>query len=369
MRPCATTSWPCSGADSVDTRTVTEPTDVDLVEVCHDLGWTDGLPVVPPTRDRTTRMLGEHAGRADEVVAVLPPGDGPATLGRIAANAVMAGCLPAHLPAVVAAVRAVADPRFKLDRVVTTASSQAPMVLITGPEAAAIGLDGGFDALGSSTRANATIGRALQLVLRNIASSRAGGLPHATLGHPGHRGFCFTENAALSPWEPYHASRGLMSQASAVTVYPAESPLCIVDMGRTDPEEVLRTIIESSLVPGVYNWFFREELWFLMSPQHAVLMAEAGWDRDRVRDALYRGLRLPANRLRGRGLYGYVDASIPPVWLNEASEDGVPIVDAPDRIRIAVTGGAFGGYTAVVFGEGESVTVPIDSDLAPVAVT
>lgn len=343
------------------------PAPDDLHEVCHDLGWTDGLPVVPPTRDRVAAMLGDHAGRADEVVAVLAPGDGEATLERIAANAVMAGCLPVHLPAVVAAVRAVADPRFKLDRVMTTASSQAPMVLVTGPEAVAIGMDGGFDALGSSARANATIGRALQLVLRNVASPRAGGLAHATLGHPGHRGFCLTENAALSPWDPYHVTRGLPATASAVTVYPAEAPLCVVDMGRTDPEALVRTLVESARVPGVYNWFFREELWLLLSPQHATLLAEAGWDRTDLRDAIHRDLRLPADRLRDRGLYGYIDGLIPPVWLDEAGEGGVSIVDAPDRIRIAVTGGAFGGYTAVVFGEGESVTVPVSRSLDPVA--
>lgn len=345
---------------------------MDLIEHCFERGWTDGLPVVPPTRERVDRMLGARAADRDTVIAVLAPSQGAATLERVAANAVMAGCEPHHLPVVAAAVRAVADPHFKLDRVMTTASSQAPMLLVTGPLAASLGLDGGAEALGSSARANATVGRALQLVLRNVAGLRDGGLPHATLGHAGHRGFCITENHELSPFDPYHVgrtvtvepggSRRLSAQESAVTVYPAESPLCIADMGRTDPGEVLANLVESMQVPGVYNWFFREDLWVLLSPQHALLFAEAGWSRETFVERLHAQLRLPADRLRGRGLYGYIDGLIPPVWLDEAHDGQVSIVDDIDRIHVAVCGGAFGGYSAVVFGEGETVTVPFTTD-------
>lgn len=345
---------------------------MDLIEECYSRGWTDGLPVVPPTEERVELMLGARARDRDALVALLAPSQGEATLERIAANAVMAGCEPQHLPVVTAAVRAVSDPRFKLDRVMTTASSQAPMLLVTGPLAAVLGFDGGAEALGSSARANATVGRALQLVLRNVAGLRDGGLPHSTLGHPGHRGFCITENHSVSPFDPYHVGRAaqtttgerrlLTAQDSAVTVYPAESPLCIVDMGRTDPEEVLANLIASMQVPGVYNWFFREDLWVLLSPQHALLFAEAGWTKEVLIERLHAGLRLPTDRLRGRGLYGYIDGLVPPVWLDEPEQDGVSIVDDIDRIHVAVCGGAFGGYTAVVFGEGESITVPFSRD-------
>jgi hypothetical protein len=345
---------------------------MDLIEECYTRGWTDGLPVVPPTEERVDRMLGERAHDRDVVVAQLAPSQGAATLERVAANAVMAGCEPHHLPVVTAAVRAVADPRFKLDRVMTTASSQAPMLLVTGPLAQGLGFDGGAEALGSSARANATVGRALQLVLRNVAGLRDGGLPHSTLGHPGHRGFCITENHEISPFDPYHVGRAartssgevrdLTAQDSAVTVYPAESPLCIVDMGRTDPDAVLANLVASVQVPGVYNWFFREDLWLLLSPQHALLFAEAGWTKDVLIERLHAQLRLPADRLRDRGLYGYIDGLIPPVWLDGPERDAVPIVDDIDRIHVAVCGGAFGGYTAVVFGEGESVTVPFAQD-------
>jgi hypothetical protein len=333
---------------------------MDLIEACFERGWTDGLPVVPPTRSRVERMLGDRIDEARQEVAVLAPSGGVATLEKIAANAVMAGCEPGHLPIVEAAVRAVAHPAFKLDRVMTTASSQAPMLLVTGPIVREQAFDGGFDALGSSERANASVGRALQLVLRNVASLRAGGLPHATIGHPGHRGFCFVENHELSPWLPYHEDRGFTAGSSAVTVYPAEAPLCVVDMGRTEPELVLRTIVESATIPGTYNTFFREEFWFVLSPQHAQLFASAGWTRDDLRTALHEQLRLPAERLRERGLYGYIDELVPPVWLEDS--DPIPLVDDPDRIRIAVSGGPFGGYTAVIFGEGVSITRSITTD-------
>lgn len=331
---------------------------MDLLERCHELGWTDGLPVVPPTRSRVDAMLGDRRADADLEVATLAPAGGVATLERIAANAVMAGCLPHHLPIVVAAVSAVADPAFKLDRVMTTASSQTPLLMVTGPGVTELGFDAGFDALGSAARANASVGRALQLVLRNIASLRPGGLPHATLGHPGQRGFCVAEQQELSPWPTEHVGRGLPPEATAVTVYPAESPLCVVDMGRTDPELVIRTIAESAAIPGTYTAFFREELWLLMAPQHAQLFADAGWSREDVIAALHAELRLPADRLRERGLYGYIDELMPATWLEE--HDPVPLVDHRDRIRILVTGGPFGGYTAVVFGEGVSVTRTVD---------
>src|SRR5690606_23379697 len=122
----------------------------ELLEHCHRQGWTDGLPVVPPTAERVERMLGERQAQRNEVVAVLPPSQGVATLEKVAANAVMAGCLPEHLPVVEAAVRAVAQPAFNLDRVLTTASSQAPTLLVCGPVAAAVGVSGSWEALGSS---------------------------------------------------------------------------------------------------------------------------------------------------------------------------------------------------------------------------
>ena len=330
----------------------------DLIEHCYAQGWTDGLPVVPPTQERVRQMLGQRDG--DEVVAVLHPARGVATREKVAANAVMAGCLPEHLPVVEAAVRAVATPAFNLDRVMTTASAQTPVVLVSGPAAAAVGMSGSWEALGSRARANATIGRALQLVLRNVASHSVGGLDHATHGHAGKYSYCFTENVAASPWQPWHVDRGLDPDESVVAVFPAEAPLSIADMGHDRPEEILRTLAASMAIPGTYNAYFREDLWVVLSPQHARTFGAAGWTRQDVAAALFEQARLPVSGLRGRGLYGYMDELRPATWLDGlAPADLVPIVDDVARIVVLVAGGDFGGYTAVLFGEGVTVTAPI----------
>lgn len=326
----------------------------DPVESCHRRGWTDGLPVVPPTAERVRRMLGAWADRGHDVVAVLPPSGGVATREKIAANAVMAGCLPEHLPVVEAAVRAAAQPAFNLDRVMTTASSQAPVLVVNGPIANRIGLSGDREALGSAGRANATIGRAVMLTLRNVASHRAGGMEHATLGNPGRFGVCLTENAALSPWPSWHADRGLDPDASWVSLYPGEPPLVLAEMGHHEPDHLVRTIAECISIPATYTAFFREDLWLVLSPQHARLLAEHGWSRADFVERLHRAAGLPAERLRGRGLYGYLDELVPPHWLD--TPNPVPLVDDASRLVVLVAGGEFGGYTAVMFGEGTTVT-------------
>lgn len=329
----------------------------DLVERCYERGWTDGLPVVPPTPARVEAMLGERAGCRDEVVAVLPPSGGVATLEKVAANAVMAGCRPAYLPVVEAAIRAVAQPAFNLDRVMTTASSQTPVVLVSGPVAADLGMSGAWEVLGSRSRANATIGRALLLVLRNIASHAVGGLDHATLGHPGKYSFCFTEHPTASPWPPWHVDAGLDPAGSHVAVFPSEAPLCITDMGHDEPEAIVRTIAECLAIPGTYNAYFRQDLWLVLSPQHARTVAGAGWSRADFAGAVFAQARVPVARLEGRGLYGYMDELLPPTWLEGLGPgDLVPIVDDVSRLIVLVAGGDFGGYTAALFGEGVTVT-------------
>jgi hypothetical protein len=334
----------------------------DAIEECYRRGWTDGLPVVPPTPERVAAMLGETWDRRDEAVAVLAPAGGVATREKIAANAVMAGCLPDYLPIVEAAVRAAADPVFNLDRVLTTASSQSPVMLVNGPIASAAGMSGEWEALGSRARANATIGRALQLVLRNIGSHRAGGLDHATLGHPGRYSYCFTENLALSPWRSWHVDRGLDAQRSWVSVFSAEAPLTIVDMGHNSAADVLRTICECLSLPGTYNAYFRQDLWLVLSPQHAELIASEGLSRSDVAHHVFEHARLDPDRLRGRGLYGYLDALLPPTWLDDGP---VSIVDSPDRVVIAVAGGDFGGYTAALFGSGSTSTAAVEGAERP----
>jgi hypothetical protein len=332
------------------------------MEACYEAGWTDGLPVVPPTPARVEAMLGERVEAADEPIARLAPGYGAATLRTIAANAVMAGCRPAYLPVVEAAVLAVADPAFKLENCVTTVHSQCPLLLVNGPIAERLEMNGGAGVLGGGNRANATIGRALSLCIRNIGRAIPGGLDATTIGHPGKFSYCFTETLA-SPWPHFHADRGFSADTSTVTVYAADAPLCICDYGRSAPEQVMLTIAESVAIPGSYNAFFRQDLWLVMAPEHAEIVAAGGWSKDEVQRFVYEHARLPAGALRERGLYGFADTVVRPEWFDDAgAPDMIPIVDAPERVNIAVAGAPYGGYTAAILGSGTSVTRTVDTE-------
>ena len=322
------------------------------IERCHAQGWTDGLPVVPPAAELVEAMLGAHGLERDRVVCNLPPAGGEATLERIAANAVMAGCLPEHLPVVVTAVAAAAEESFQLYDILTTVHSMCPLLLVSGPLARELGMNGGVNALGQGNRANASLGRALSLCFQNIGRARPGGLDPATIGHPGKYSYCYAENTELSPWPELHVDRGFAPEASTVTLYPGDAPLCVAEMGTATPEHILRTVAECAAIPGTYNAFFRGELWLVMSPEHANVIAGAGWDKSDVRTYLFDHARIRAGDLADRGLYAFADDVLRPPWLDEAApDDMIPLVESPDRVTITVAGGPYGGYTSIVFGE------------------
>ncbi len=338
----------------------------DSIEYCYEAGWSDGLPVVPPTQELVQQMLGVAVARRHEPVASLRPQRGVASFEKVAANAVMAGCLPSYFPVVVAAVRAVADKEFWLEDMVTAVDPTSPLLLVSGPIAVEIDMNGDAGALGPGCRANATIGRALNLCLRNIAGFRPirqddeRALDGCTIGHPGKFTYCYAENVAASPWPTLSVDRGFGPAESTVTVYAADAPLCIVDMSRTEPELILRTIAESLAIPGTTNAFHRQDLWLIMSPEHANLIADAGWSKADVQRHLFEHARIPAEQLLERGLYGLMDSVMRPSWLDDA-EPGelIPIVDSPQRVVVTVAGAPYGGYTSVCFGFGASVTRPI----------
>lgn len=337
----------------------------DDVERCYALGWSDGLPVVPPTEARVEAMLGPLGPRRDEVVAVLEPAGGEATLEKIAANAVMAGCLPAYLPVVAAAVQAVARPEFWLELVVTCNEPTVPMLLVNGPIARAIGMNGDAGCLAGGDRANATIGRALSLVLRNVAGARSirerdgDALEGTTIGHPGKISFCFAENVEHSPWPELSVARGFSPEESTVTVFASDGPVTIAEMSRTDPQLVCRTLAESLLAPGTLNSFYREDdIFLIMSPHHATVLARAGWGRAEVQQSLYEQARSPRATLRGRGYDGMMSDLWPASW-HASDIDPVPVVGSPERFAIAVAGLPHCGLTSVCFGFGRSVTQAI----------
>src|SRR5881396_269418 len=214
----------------------------DEHEAIFARGWTDGLPVVPPTEERVLAMLAGSTRAPDEVVATVAPDLVECTVEKVAINAVMAGCKPEYLPVVLAAVEAACTDEFNVHGLLATTYFSGPVVIVNGPIARAIGMNSGGNVLGQGNRANATIGRALQLVIRNVGGGRPGEVDRATLGNPGKYTFCFAEDEAGSPWEPLHVERGLPPGRSAVTLFAGEGPRGVVDQLSRTPESLARSL-------------------------------------------------------------------------------------------------------------------------------
>ena len=332
------------------------------LERCYELGWTDGLPVVPPTPERVEAMLGARDGARHETVAALEPTGAVATYEKVAANAVMAGCLPEYFSVVVAAIEAVADPAFLLDLITTAVDPMTPLLMVNGPMATEIGMHGDAGALGPGIRANATIGRAVNLTLRNVGGAKPiryldeHALDATTIGHPAKFTYCYTENEDCSPWSTLAVERGYAAEANVVTAYGADAPLTIADYTRTDPELILRTIAETVIIPGTTNAYFREDLWLVIGPEHANSIANAGWSKDDVKQFIHEHARVEGSKLLDRGLYGLIDSVAPPSWRSEFEPNElVPIASTPDHVVVTVAGAPFGGYTSVCFGFGRAV--------------
>ena len=196
----------------------------DAIELMFETGWTDGLPVVPPSKGLVRRFVA-HTGRdADELIAELPPLGGRATVERIAVNAVMAGCVPDHMPVVITALQAMMDERFNLRGVMCSTGIHTPLLIVNGPAVQQLDINGGYNCFGSGWRANATIGRAVKLALVNLGGAIPGETNKATFGHPGAYTYCVAEDEPANPWMPMHVEMGYAATDSTVTVFPAEAP-------------------------------------------------------------------------------------------------------------------------------------------------
>ena len=219
--------------------------DEDEFEAAFERGWSDGLPVIPPTERRVLRMLTGTFRKPDEVVGLCPPNLAPLTVEKIAINAVMAGCKPEYLPLVLAAVEAALDPAFSMHGVLATTMFVGPVLVVNGPIRRQIGMNALGNALGQGNRANATIGRALQLIIRNVGGGRPREVDRATLGNPGKYTYCFAEDEEGSCWEPLSVDRGIAEGVSAVTVFAGFGLQGVVDQKSRDPESLSRSFAES----------------------------------------------------------------------------------------------------------------------------
>jgi hypothetical protein len=312
---------------------------LDDYEDMFERGWTDGLPVVPPTPERVEEMLG---GRDPTVsLGPVPPAHGEATLERVAACAVLAGCKPSYFPAVVAAVEAALDPAFNAHGMAVTTQPAGVVAIVNGPARERLGLHSGMGVLGPGFRANLTIGRALRLVLTLTGGGRPGELDRSTLASPLKIGLCFAEDEEGSPWEPLHVERGFAADASVVTLIPADAPLSISDHRSRTPEELARVFATAAGATwSPFWWPMGDVSLFVIAGEHAALFAAAGWDKARVRRAIFDA----AVRTAGELKHG---ETTPAVW---AAADDAPIHKwtTPDKILIVAAGGEAGRFSAVL---------------------
>jgi hypothetical protein len=341
----------------------------DDVEMMFARGWSDGLPVVPPTEERVLKMLTGTTRAPDEIVATIPPDLVHATVEKVAIAAVMAGCLPEHLPWVLTAVEAVCNDDFNMHGLLATTMPVGPVVICSGPGTRAIGMNSGINALGQGNRANSTIGRALQLVVRNIGGGRPGEVDRAAHGNPGKLGFCFAENDADSPYGTLAEQRGLAGGIDAVTVFAGEGPRGIVDQLSRTPESLAGTLAHQLQAIHHHKLVLGFDAILVMGPEHARVFADAGWDRDRILFELHLRLTTPIDAL-ARGAGGITEGV--PVQASGGfltpDTSGAPTElpkFRPDGLMLAYAGGAAGLFSVVIPGwvNGEMGSKPVTREV------
>jgi hypothetical protein len=326
----------------------------EVNELFHARGWTDGLPVVPPTGELVQRMLEGIRRAPDEVVAKVAPRITDATVLDIAINAVMAGCRPSYLPVVVGAVEAAADPAFNLNGVQATTHVSAPLIVINGPVRHCLQVNCGANCFGQGSRANATIGRALRLVMINLGGGVPGVTDKATFGHPGKYTYCVGENEEASPFEPLQVELGYDRMQSTVTLFAAEAPHSVTDHLSNDPVGILTSIADALSNLGSNNMHLMGQAFAVLSPEHARTVGAARWSKRKVKEFLFEKARRRFGDLTFDGRYGKVYNRHWPAWVDRDDPDAmVPMAKSPDDFFVIVAGGDAGRFSLAIPGWGE----------------
>ncbi|HEY7521551.1 MAG TPA: hypothetical protein VIE36_24940 [Methylomirabilota bacterium] len=301
--------------------------------------WADGLPIIPPTEERVRAMLGGRDG--DKTLGVMPPLWRQVSLEKLAVNAVMAGCEPRAFPIIVAAVEAMLDRAFNLYGVQATTHPVAPLVVVNGAYGRDVGLHSGSGCFGPGFRANATIGRAIRLILLNVGGAWPGRYDMATQGSPAKYSYCIAENEAASPWGP-------MAGGDTVTVFGGEPPHNVNDHVATTATGILTTLCDTAVSLGSnVGWYFSQsQLMVVLGPEHAKTIADDGFTRADVQRFVYEHARLSLGQLKLGGMWGMQDW---PRWMTAVADPSVllPQVPSPEDIYVVVAGGS-GKHSAVV---------------------
>jgi len=327
-------------------------------------GWfferrqSDGFPVIAPTPEAVAAMVEGSGRRAHDLVGVVPPRGGIATVEQIAVNAVMAGCRPPHMPVLVTAIEAMLEPHFNLASLQATTHPVAPLLIVHGPIAKKLGMNSGAGTFGPSSMTNAVIGRAIRLILWNIGGAFPGAVDRSTQGAPSKYSFCIAENGDASPWGSFVTDRGLPDGANAVTVFGGEPPHNVNDHEHGDAAGILRVAADVFRTLGNNNWFIawhgQKELLLVLGPEHAASIASSGWSRRQVREYLYDAISRRRDELALGGMYQMRDW---PAELNSTAPDAlIPIAPSADDILVMVAGGE-GKHSAALPSFGATVSV------------
>jgi hypothetical protein len=311
------------------------------VEETYRLGWTDGLPVILPTPRLVQRILDYLGHDPQQVIGIMPPYQGVATMEKIAVNCVMAGCLPEYVPVVLAALRAMLTDRFNLNGVQATTHCAAPLLIVSGPAVERLGFNSRDNVFAGGCRANAAVGRAIRLILWNIGGGRAGELDKAVLGHPGKWSHCIAEDKEWNPWGPLHAERGFDSAESCVTVFAGEAPHHLMTGGGySSPTKILTVLADSMATVGNSTMQAGGDMVLVIGPLVARHLAEKGYSKSDVREALIERARKPAGLMKANE---YLGESHPFHFsrFTDPKDDAalVPLIRRPENLLVVVAGG------------------------------
>ncbi len=331
----------------------------DALDVVNDYfyehGWSDGLPIIPPTQKRVEAMLaGMPSRKPEDVISVVPPKMGNATMRQIAVNCVMAGCKPEYLPVVVAALQAVSEEEYGLVHRQTTTHAGAPLIIVNGPIVQKLRINCGTGLFGPGWRANATIGRALRLVLVNVGGAGPG-VDLSQTGHPGKYTYCIAEYEAANPWQPLHVERGFRLEQSVVTVVNAEAPHSMTENIQTDPIEIMRTFASCMATLGSNNLYSQGHPVLVMGIENAHHVAAAGWSKHDVQRTLFDMARQPWGVMKNRG-----KSKGPhfPEFVDQNDDNSmVPILWKAEDLILVVAGGAGGKSMFLPTAGGQSLSV------------
>ena len=312
--------------------------DLELINAFYrERQWADGLPVIPATPDRVERMLARTRRSPDEIIGLLAPGFGAATVERIAINGVLAGCDPSYMPVLIAAAKAVSTPRFNLQGIQATTNPVAVWLIVNGPIAKTLGINGSYNCLGQGTWANATLGRAVRLMLQNIGGALPGQMDRATQGQPAKYTFCCAENEDANPWEPVHVERGFRRDQSTVTVVGISGTVNMNTHAK-DSGDLLKIVGDTLAQPASNDYWVGGEPWIVFPPEHAHILKRDGLSKADVKRRIWDNAKMAAGRMAARDLERTRNARR--AELGEIGPDTLlPPSTLPEDIGILVAGG------------------------------